>query len=49
MAAAFRVTSMAPEDGAVLAVPPARMVVGFTRELDATRADGTHGAPGAHR
>ena len=41
MAAAFRVTSTAPEDDAVLAVPPARMVVGFSRELDATRADGT--------
>jgi hypothetical protein len=32
---------MAPEDGAVLAAPPARIIVGFTRELDATRADTT--------
>jgi hypothetical protein len=39
MTAAFRVASLAPEDGAVLAVPPAQIVVGFTRELDATRAD----------
>jgi hypothetical protein len=39
MAATFRVSSVAPEDGAVLAVPPAQIIVGFTRELDATRAD----------
>jgi len=39
MTATFRVASVAPEDGAVLAVPPERIIVGFTRELDATRAD----------
>jgi hypothetical protein len=39
MATGFRVASVAPENGDVLAVAPAQMVVGFTRELDATRAD----------
>jgi hypothetical protein len=39
MAADFRVASVAPENDDVLAVAPARIVVGFTRELDATRAD----------
>jgi hypothetical protein len=39
MAATFRVASVAPQDGDVLAVAPALIVVGFTRELDATRAD----------
>src|ERR1700683_1674095 len=38
MATGFRVASVAPENGDVLAVAPAQMVVGFTRELDATRA-----------
>jgi hypothetical protein len=41
MAASFRVASVAPEDGDVLAVAPAQIVVGFTRELDATRVDVT--------
>ena len=39
MAATFRVASMVPENGDVLAVAPAQIVIGFTRELDATRAD----------
>src|SRR5450631_902715 len=39
MAATFRVASLAPENVAVLALPPAQIVIGFTRELDATRAD----------
>ena len=39
MAASFRVASVAPENGDVLAVAPAQIVVGFTRELDATRVD----------
>lgn len=39
MAATFRVAAVAPENGDVLAVAPALIVVGFTRELDATRAD----------
>lgn len=39
MAAGFRVASVAPENDDVLAVAPAQIVVGFTRELDATRAD----------
>jgi hypothetical protein len=39
MATGFRVASVAPENGDVLAVAPAQIVVGFTRELDATRAD----------
>src|ERR1700683_4848970 len=39
MATGFRAASVAPENGDVLAVAPAQMVVGFTRELDATRAD----------
>jgi hypothetical protein len=39
MAAAFRVASVAPQNGDVLSVPPAQIVVGFTRELDATRTD----------
>jgi hypothetical protein len=39
MATGFRVASVTPENGDVLAVAPAQMVVGFTRELDATRAD----------
>jgi hypothetical protein len=39
MAATFRVASTAPEDGDVLAVAPSRIVLGFTRDLDATRAD----------
>jgi hypothetical protein len=39
MAATFRVASVAPQDGDVLAVAPALIVVGFTRELDATHAD----------
>ncbi|HEX2790796.1 MAG TPA: hypothetical protein VHN17_10230 [Steroidobacteraceae bacterium] len=39
MATGFRVASVAPENDAVLAVAPAQIVIGFTRELDATRAD----------
>src|SRR3984885_10309125 len=39
MAATCRVASVAPQDGDVLAVAPALIVVGFTRELDATHAD----------
>ena len=39
MTATFRVMAVAPEDGAVLAAAPVRIIVGFTRELDATRAD----------
>jgi hypothetical protein len=39
MAATFRVASVTPQDGDVLAVAPALIVVGFTRELDATHAD----------
>src|ERR1700676_1164304 len=39
MAATFRIASIAPENQDVLAVPPAQIVIGFTRELDATRAD----------
>ncbi len=39
MAASFRVASVAPENDDVLAVAPAHIVIGFTRELDATRAD----------
>ena len=41
MAASFRVTSVAPENDDVLAMAPAQIVIGFTRELDATRADAT--------
>ncbi len=40
-AADFRIASVAPEDRDVLPVPPTRIVVGFTRELDATRVDTT--------
>lgn len=39
MAATFRIASLAPENEDVLSVPPAQIVVGFTRELDAARAD----------
>jgi hypothetical protein len=39
MAATFRVDSLAPENDAVLALAPSQIVIGFTRELDATRAD----------
>jgi hypothetical protein len=39
MATGFHVASMAPEDGDVLAVAPTRVILGFTRDLDATRAD----------
>jgi hypothetical protein len=39
MATGFRVASVAPDNGDVLAVAPAQIVVGFTRELDASRAD----------
>jgi methionine-rich copper-binding protein CopC len=39
MAASFRVASSAPEDGDVLAVAPSRVILGFSRDLDATRAD----------
>ena len=39
MRAAFRITSRAPQDGDVLAVAPALIVLGFSRELDSTRAD----------
>ena len=39
MATTFRVASVAPENDDVVAVAPAQIVIGFTRELDATRAD----------
>jgi hypothetical protein len=39
MAATFRVDSLAPDNDAVVALPPSQIVIGFTRELDATRAD----------
>ncbi|MFI4868089.1 MAG: hypothetical protein ACHQDD_01900 [Steroidobacterales bacterium] len=39
MAASFRIASLAPDDRDVLPVPPAQIVLGFTRELDATRVD----------
>jgi hypothetical protein len=39
MAATFRIASVAPENEDVLSLPPAQIVIGFTRELDATRAD----------
>jgi hypothetical protein len=39
MAAHFRIASLAPDDGDVLPLPPPQIVVGFTRELDATRVD----------
>jgi hypothetical protein len=39
MATGFRVASVTPENEDVLAVAPAQIVIGFTRELDATRAD----------
>ena len=39
MTAAFRVASVAPQDGDVLAVAPIQIVIGFTRELDATSVD----------
>lgn len=35
-AAAFTLAAAAPEDGALLAQPPAQLVMSFTRELDAT-------------
>jgi hypothetical protein len=41
MATGFHVASVAPEDNDVLAVAPAQIVVGFTRDLDVTRADST--------
>jgi hypothetical protein len=41
MAATFRVAAVAPQDGDVLTVAPTQIVIGFTRELDATRADGS--------
>jgi hypothetical protein len=41
MAATFRVASVAPENDDVLAVAPAQIVIGFTRELNATGADTT--------
>jgi hypothetical protein len=41
MADSFRVASVAPEDNDVLALAPAQIVIGFTRELDASRADTT--------
>jgi hypothetical protein len=39
MAATFRIASVAPENEDVLSLPPPQIVIGFTRELDATRAD----------
>ncbi len=38
-AAQLRMVAAAPEDGAVLTAPPPRIVIAFTRELDATRAN----------
>jgi len=37
-AAAFAVASVAPDDGDVVPEPPTKIVMGFTRELDATSA-----------
>lgn len=39
MAASFQVASVAPENHDVLSVPPAQIVIEFTRELDAARAN----------
>lgn len=39
MATTFRVASVAPDNDDIVAVAPAQIVIGFTRELDATRAD----------
>jgi hypothetical protein len=39
MGSVFRVASLAPQAGDVLAVPPTQIVLGFTGALDATRAD----------
>jgi hypothetical protein len=39
MANSFRVASVAPENDDVLALAPAQIVIGFSRELDASRAD----------
>jgi hypothetical protein len=39
MAATFRIASVAPENEDVVALPPAQIVIGFTRDLDATRVD----------
>jgi hypothetical protein len=54
-AAAFAVASVAPDDGDAVPEPPAKIVVGFSRDLDATsvlaqtvrleRASGPSGAP----
>lgn len=52
-AAAFAVASVAPDDGDAVPAPPANIVVGFTRDLDATsvlgatvRLERASGAPG---
>jgi len=37
VAAEFRITAVAPEDGSVLQAPPRQLVIGFTHELDATQ------------
>jgi hypothetical protein len=39
MAATFRIASVAPGNEDVVSLPPAQIVIGFTRELDATRVD----------
>ena len=39
MAAAFQIAAVAPENGSVLTAAPAQLVVGFTREPDASRTD----------
>jgi len=38
-AADFRIAAVSPEDGDLLPVAPSQLVIGFTRELDATRID----------
>jgi hypothetical protein len=37
VAAQFRITAVAPEDGSVLQAPPRQLVIGFTHELDTTQ------------
>jgi len=37
VAAEFRITAVAPEDGSVLKAPPRQLVIGFTHELDTTQ------------
>jgi hypothetical protein len=37
VAAEFRITAVAPENGSALTAPPRQLVIGFTHELDATQ------------